>query len=123
MTRPNKKKVAVDRATLTAAKMLATAPQPPGPTTTPAPSAASRAEPPSPGKKELKWQRGELREAKLIVKMGYRLERAAANDFLVACRLFEARWRRWERDERRTPPPSGLSQLEAAHNIEHTNRT
>ena len=91
MTRPNKKKVAVDRATLTAAKMLATAPQPPGPTTTPAPSAASRAEPPSPGKKELKWQRGELREAKLIVKMGDRLERAAADDFLVACRLFEAR--------------------------------
>ena len=78
----------------------------------------SRAEPPSPGKSELKWQRGELREAKLIVKMGDRLERAAVNDFLVACRLFEARWRRWERDERRTPPPSGLSQLEAAHNIE-----
>ena len=41
--------------------------------------------------KELKWQRGELREAKLIVKMRDRLERVAANDFLLACRLFEAR--------------------------------
>ena len=68
--------------------------------------------------KELKWQRGELREAKLIVKMGDRLERVAANDFLLACRLFEARYRRWDRDERRKPPPSGLSQLEAAYKID-----
>ena len=54
----------------------------------------------SPGKKEFKWQRAELCEDKLIVKMGDRLARNAANDFLVACRLFDARWRRWERDER-----------------------
>ena len=72
----------------------------------------------SPGKKELKWQRAELCEAKLIVKMGDQLARNAANDFLVACRLFDARWRRWERDERRKPPPSGLAQLEAVYQID-----
>ena len=77
-----------------AAKMLATAPLPSKATVSPAPPATLRSEPPSPGMKELKWQRGELREAKLIVKMGDRLERVAANDFLLACRLFEARYRR-----------------------------
>ena len=115
MSRPNKKKVAVDKAVLEAAKTLATAPPPSRTTITPALSAN---EPPSPRKKELKWQRGELREAKLIVKMAARLERNAANEFVLACRLFEARFRRWERDERRKPPPSGLSQLEKAYQIE-----
>ena len=117
MSRPNKKKVAVDKAVLEAAKTLATAPPPPRTTTTPAPPAVSANEPPSPRKKELKWQRGELREAKLIVKMAARLERNAANEFVLACRLFDARYRRWERDERRKPPPSGLSQLEKAYQI------
>ena len=115
MSRPNKKKVAVDKAVLEAAKTLATAPPPSRTTITPALSAN---EPPSPRKKELKWQRGELREAKLIVKMAARLERNAANEFVLACRLFDARYRRWERDERRKPPPSGLSQLEKAYQIE-----
>ena len=118
MSRPNKKKVAVDKAVLEAAKVLATKAPPPRMTTVPAPAAVSANEPTSPGKQELKWQRGELREAKLIVKMAGRLERNAANDFMLACRLFDARYRRWERDERRMPPPSGLSQLEKAYQIE-----
>ena len=119
MSRPNKKKVAVDKAVLEAAKTLATAPPPSMTTITPAPPAVSANEPPSPRKKELKWQRGELREAKLILKMAARLERNAANEFVLACcRLFDACFRRWERDERRKPPPSGLSQLEKAYQIE-----
>ena len=112
MSRAKKKKVAVDKAVLEAAKVLATKAPPPRTTTVPAPAAVSANEPTSPGKQELKWQRSELREAKLIVKMAARLVRNAANDFMLACRLFDARYRRWERDERRMPPPSGLSQLE-----------
>jgi hypothetical protein len=119
MSRPNKKKVAVDKAVLEAAKVLATKAPPPRTTTVPAPAVVpANGEPTSPGKQELKWQRGELREAKLIVKMAARLERNAANDFMLACQLFDARYRRWERGERRMPPPSGLSQLEKAYQIE-----
>ena len=91
MSRPNKKKVAVDKAVLEAAKVLATKAPPPRTTTVPAPAVVPANEPTSPGKQELKWQRGELREAKLIVKMAARLVRNAANDFMLACRLFDAR--------------------------------
>ena len=53
MSRPNKKKVAVDRSVLEAAKAKATAPPPPRTTATLAPPAVSANEPPSPQKKEL----------------------------------------------------------------------